>query len=321
MEDWQIVFLDSRTVGSDIDLSCIGNLGQVTTYEYTPPETVGERIRKADVVITNKVPIGERELAEAQQLKLVALTATGVNNIDLDAAVAYGVGVCNVAGYSTASVAQHTFALLLSYIGQIPYHDQYVKRREYSRSGMFTHLERPAWELQGRQWGIIGLGAIGSAVAGIAEAFGCSVAFFSTSGEHSHDRYERVSLDTLLRESDIVSIHAPLNERTRGLIGQHELENMRQHAVLLNLARGGIVDEAALAQALDKGTIGGAAFDVFRQEPPGPDSPLLNLAHPERILLSPHNAWSSHEARTRLISELCENIVAFKQGKPRNRVV
>lgn len=321
MEHWQIVFLDSGTVGSDIDLSCIDSLGTVTTYKSTRQDVASERMREADVVITNKVNIGEQELSLAPSLKLIALTATGVNNIDLEAARKYGVAVCNVAGYSTESVAQHTFALLLSYIGRIAYHDQYVKGGEYSRSGMFTHLEHPSWELQGRKWGIIGLGAIGKAVARIADAFGCSVRFFSSSGHNSHERYERVPLDTLLRESDVVSIHAPLNEHTRGLINAEGLEKMQSHAILLNLARGGIVDEAALAAALDAGTIGGAAFDVFEKEPPDPDSPLLNLTHPERILLTPHTAWSSHEARTRLIQELCENIRAFSQGRSRNRVI
>ena len=320
MDDWQIVFLDSATVGDDIDISGLEEFGTVASYDYTPPEKTVERIGGADIVITNKVKLGEAVFNACPGVKLVALTATGVNNIDLEAARKYSVAVANVAGYSTDSVAQHTFALLLSLLGRIAYHDRYVKSGEYSRSGTFTHLDHPFWELKGRTWGIVGLGAIGRAVGAIAEAFGCRVQFFSTTGASSHDRWSAVDLATLLSTSDIVSVHAPLNELTLGLIGTEELGLLQPHAIILNLARGGIVDEAALAEALDEDRIGGAGFDVFVTEPPPADSPLMNLTRTERALFTPHTAWASVEARTRLVHELCQNIRAWAAGERRNRV-
>ncbi len=320
MDTWQIVFLDAGTVGDDVDLSGLQELGTVTSYEYTSPQETIDRIGDAQIVVTNKVKLGEEVFTACPELKLVALTATGVNNIDLEAARTHSVAVTNVAGYSTNSVAQHTFALLLSLLGRIDYHDRYVKSGEYSSSGTFTHLDHPFWELTGRTWGIVGLGAIGRAVGTLAEAFGCRIQFFSTSGASSHDRWSAVDLETLLTTSDVISVHAPLNELTEGLIGEQELALMPPHAIILNLARGGIVDEAALANALDTGQIGGAGFDVFVTEPPPADSPLMNLAHPERAVFTPHVAWASVEARTRLIDELCLNIRAFSAGERRNRV-
>ena len=320
MDNWQIVFLDSATVGDDVDLSGLKEFGTVTSYDYTTGEETVDRIGDANVVVTNKVKLGEEVFRACPGLKLVALTATGVNNIDLEAARKHSVAVTNVAGYSTDSVAQHTFALLLTLLGRIEYHDRYVKSGEYSASGTFTHLEHPFWELTGRTWGIVGLGAIGRAVGAIAEAFGCRVQFFSTSGTSSHDRWSAVDLETLLHTSDVVSIHAPLNELTQGLIGSKELAIIQPHAIILNVARGGIVDEKALAEAIDAEQIGGAGFDVFVSEPPPAGSPLMNLARPERAVFTPHVAWASVQARRRLVGELCSNIRAFKDGERRNRV-
>lgn len=315
-----IVFLDAATVGSDIHLSPLDDLGALDKFPYTSPSECHERIKDAEIIITNKVVLGEEHFAAARKLRLIALTATGFNNIDVDAARARGIAVTNVAGYSTESVAQHAFALLLSLLNETRYHDDYVKSGDYSHSGRFTHLERPFWELQDKTFGIIGLGAIGRATGRIAEAFGCRIRFFSSSGKSEHERWQRVDLETLLAESDVISIHAPLNERTRALIGAKEIAAMRSHAILLNLARGGIVDEQALAEAIDSGTIGGAAFDVFSSEPPPPNSPLLQVRRPDRLLLTPHTGWSSREARTRLIDELAENIRAFNRGERRNRI-
>ncbi|MFP4644893.1 MAG: NAD(P)-dependent oxidoreductase, partial [Spirochaetales bacterium] len=235
MDNWQIVFLDAATVGDDVDISGLEEFGTVTSYDYTSGAQTVERIGNADIVVTNKVKLGEAVFSACPEVKLVALTATGVNNIDLEAARKHSVAVANVAGYSTDSVAQHTFALLLSLLGRISYHDQYVKKGEYSRSGTFTHLKHPFWELKGRTWGIVGLGAIGRAVGAIAEAFGCRVQFFSTTGASSHDRWSAVDLATLLSTSDVVSVHAPLNELTLGLIGAEELGLLQPHAIILNL--------------------------------------------------------------------------------------
>ena len=306
----KIAFLDAATMG-DVSFEPIACLGEFVAYGSSTPEEARERVKNLDVVIVNKVLVDKQLIDSAPELKLICISATGVNNIDVDYALSKGIPVRNVAGYSTDSVAQSTFMHILSLIGGAPYFDRSVKSGEYSRSGMFTD---PHWnwtELSGKTIGIIGLGNIGRKVAVIAEAFGMNVCYFSTSGTGHCKEYPCLPLDKLLAESDVVSIHAPLNERTNGMIGEKELAMMKPSAILVNMGRGAIVDEKALADAVDNGVISGAGLDVFVVEPIPEDHPYLMMQHPERLSLAPHVAWGSVEARTRLVSMIADNI---KQG-------
>lgn len=303
----KIVFLDAATVG-DTPLEPIARLGGLVAYDRSTPEEALERVGDCDVLIVNKIRVDRALLAAAPRLRLVCEAATGVNNIDLEACAERGIPVRNVAAYSTESVVQETFMHILSLAGNGPYFDSRVKDGTYSRSGLFTDVTRPFVELSGKRMGIIGMGTIGRRVAGVAEAFGMIVSYFSTSGTRHCTDYPALELDELLATSDVVSIHAPLNDRTRGLIGAAELARMKPTAFLVNMGRGGIVDEAALAAAVDAGLIAGAALDVFSVEPLPADSPLLTLAHPDRLRLTPHTAWASVEARHRLIAAIAANI-------------
>ena len=303
----KIAFLDAATMG-DVSFEPIACLGEFVSYGSSTPEEARERVKTLDVVIVNKVLVDKQLIDSAPELKLICISATGVNNIDVDYALSKGIPVRNVAGYSTDSVAQSTFMHILSLIGGAPYFDRSVKSGEYSRSGMFTD---PHWnwtELSGKTIGIIGLGNIGRKVAVIAEAFGMNVCYFSTSGTGHCKEYPCLPLDKLLAESDVVSIHAPLNERTNGMIGEKELAMMKPSAILVNMGRGAIVDEKALADAVDNGVIAGAGLDVFVVEPIPENHPYLKMQHPERLSLAPHVAWGSVEARTRLVSMIAENI-------------
>jgi glycerate dehydrogenase len=305
-----LVLLDAETLGSDLDLSPLKRFGQLTVYPRTAPEETAERIRDAEIVLTNKVVLDRERLMMAPRLRLVCITATGMNNIDLKAAEGMGIAVKNVAGYSTPGVAQHTFALLLALLEQIGYYDRFVKSGAWSRGGLFTHLGRPFTEIAGKRWGIIGLGTIGKEVAKIAEAFGAEVRYHSTSGTLHSDRWPHLELDELLRGSEIVSIHAPLNERTRNLIGAGELALMKEKAILLNLGRGGIIDEEALAAELERRELY-AGLDVTESEPIPQDHPLLHLTRPERLLITPHIAWASLESRQRLLEGVVKNIEEY----------
>jgi len=312
-----IVFLDARTVGTEPDLNQFDTLaastgGTFTTYPDTSPEQTSERLQGADVVITNKVRITRDVLSTCPDLKLICVAATGTNNIDMAAAAERGIPVKNVVGYSTQSVAQVAFTLLLSLMNSPDYYDQYVKSGDYSRETIFTHLGRPFLELSGQQFGIIGLGAIGRQVAQIATAFGASVVYFSASGNTYDVPYQAVSLADLLSTSDVISIHAPLTEKTNNLLTYNELSQMKPSAILLLLSRGGMVNETDLARALDEGKLAGAGVDVFEQEPPAANHPYLTMAHPERIILSPHIAWSSVEARRMLMNRVADNIREFQ---------
>lgn len=316
----KICILDAKTLGEDIDLSVLNRFGQVEVYKTTKPEEVIERISDVDVIVTNKVVLKEENLQHAKELKLICVSATGTNNVDLSYIRDRKIAVCNVAGYSTRSVAQHTFAMLFYLLESLSYYDDYVKSGDYIKSDIFTHLDKPFCELYAKTWGIIGLGTIGKTVADIAKAFGCKVVYYSTSGKNNNTDFGRVELDKLLKESDIVSIHAPLNVSTKGLIGYENLKLMKNSAIILNLGRGGIVNESDLARALDESLIKGAALDVLEGEPVEEDNPLLKIKNSDRLFITPHIAWASFEARRRLVDEVVLNIEAFINGKDRNRV-
>ncbi len=303
----KIAFLDAATMGN-VSFEPFERLGEFVSYDNSTPEEARERVRDIDVLLINKVLVDKALIDSAPNLKLICIAATGVNNIDVEYAASKGIPVRNAVGYSTDSVVQSTFMHILSLVGGAPYFDASVKSGNYSRSGMFTDPNWNWWELAGKTIGIIGLGNIGKKVAHIAEAFGMNVCYFSTSGTGHCQDYPSLSLEELLRKSDIVSIHAPLNERTKDLIGREQLALMKPSAYLVNMGRGAIVVEKDLADAVDAGVIAGAGIDVFVTEPVPEDHPYLKMAHPERMRLAPHVAWASVEARKRLVGIMAENI-------------
>ena len=297
----RLVILEAESLGKDMDLSGFSRFGEVTVYEKTTEEECPERVREADIVICNKVRMCSRTLSGAENLKLICVTATGINNIDLDYVKRHNIAVTNVAGYSTVSVAQHTFAMYFYLAEKLRYYDDYVKNGSYAASSLFTCMDRPFTELEGKTWGIIGLGAIGRRVADIAGMFGCRVLYYSTSGKHDQPGYERVDFDTLLAESDIVSVHAPLDANTEGLMNAGAFAKMKKSAIFLNLRRGPIVVEKDLAEALKSGTIAAAGLDVLSAEPMRADNPLREIKDSDKLMITPHIAWASIEARTRLM--------------------
>ena len=315
----KIVILDGKTLG-DISIEKLNEIGEVQYYEATDESQVVERIKDANIILTNKVVLNRNNMKDAKNLEFIAETATGFNNIDIDYAKEHKIGVANVAGYSTNAVVQHTFASALGLLDQVVYYDRYVKEGEYSKSGSFTCLNKPYYEIENKVWGIIGLGAIGNRVGKIAEAFGAEVIYYSTSGKNSSTQFKKVSFEELLEKSDIISIHAPLNENTKGLINYEALIKMKSSAILVNMGRGPIVVEKDLARAIEEEQIRGAALDVYETEPVGEDNILLSIKNKDKLLLSPHIAWASIEARERLFYEVVENIKAFYNGKDRNRV-
>lgn len=303
----KIVYLDASTMG-DTSLSEIAALGELVCYPNSSRSESLERVCDCEVLLINKVIVDSELLQRAPKLRLICEFATGVNNIDLAAAAQRGIPVKNAAGYSTWSVVQTTFMHILSLLGNAPYYDDCVKSGKYSRSGLFTDPTKSFVELSGKTVGIIGMGTIGSKVASVAEAFGAKVIYYSTSGTSHCKTYPSVDIETLLKTSDVVTIHAPLNERTKDLIGERQLSMMKRSAILINAGRGSIVDENALAKAVDEGTIAGAALDVYSKEPLEEGSPLLSVKHPERFRFTPHTAWASEEARLRLVHIVAENI-------------
>ena len=301
-----IVFLDAYSLGG-ADLSAIRTLGNYTSYDTTRPEEVVDRCREADIVITNKVVLDRTAIERLPRLRLICVAATGTNNINLAAAAEHGIAVRNAVGYSTHAVTETTVGAALALLRQVIYYDRYTKEH-YAGAERQFHFGRTTRQLYGSRWGIIGLGNIGRNVARVAEALGCEVAYTSTSGVVREEPYPAKPLDELLAWADVVSIHCPLTEHTRGLIGARELSQMKPSALLINVARGGIVDEAALAAALDAGQLAGAALDVFVHEPLEMGNPLLAIREPERLLLSPHNAWSPVEAVEVLVECIARNI-------------
>ncbi len=311
----EIVFLDVSTVGTVENIKLLKKLGKLDLFESTAPDQVIERCMGKEIVITNKVAITADTMDQLPDLKLICVAATGMNNIDLEHASQKGIQVKNAVNYSTDSVAQVTFTMLLHLVNRPFYYDNYVKSGAYAKSDSFTHHSEPFWELRGKRMGIIGLGTIGRQVARIAEAFGMEVVFYSTTGRNNNINYKRFELDDLLKNSDVVSIHAPLNERTKGLLTYDKMKLMRPCAILLNLGRGGIVDEHDLARALNENILGGVGLDVHEHEPIHADNPLLKLYDKDKLIITPHMAWASKEARELLIQKIAQNIESYQKGK------
>jgi lactate dehydrogenase-like 2-hydroxyacid dehydrogenase len=307
----KLVFLDVKTMGDIPNLGLLEKYGEVMYYQTTRPDQTQERIGNADIVIVNKVVLDRAIIEQASALKLICVAATGTNNVDKAAAEKRGIPVKNASDYSTQSVTQGTFALLFHLLVNIPYFDQYVKDGSYSKTDIFTHFGNGFWELNGKRFGIIGLGAIGRQVAKVADAFGAEVVYYSTSGQNIQQPYQRLDLEEFLTTSDVVSIHAPLNENTANLINYDRLKRLKKTAILINVGRGGIVNEADLARALDEELLAGAGIDVFTQEPISPANPLLHVKNKARLALSPHVTWASIEARTMLMEKVGRNIEEF----------
>lgn len=304
-------FLDAKSIGEDIDLSGYEALGEVVKYDFSTSVEAAERVKDADVLVINKVPINEQTIGKAERLKLVCVTATGTNNLDKEYLDKRGIAWRNVAGYSTESVAQHTFAMLFYLLEHLSYYDEYVKSEKYIEDRLFTHFDRKFSQLNKMTWGIIGLGAIGRRVADIAKFFGCRVIYYSTSGKNSQPDYERVDFDTLLAESDIVSVHAPLTPQTENLMDKEAFSKMKSSAIFLNVGRGPIVVEADLADALEQGEIAAAGLDVLCVEPMSRENPLKRIKDSDKLLITPHIAWASVEARTRLMEIILGQIKEF----------
>lgn len=317
----KIVILERNSVGTDVSVDCIGDFGEVTVYGNTVTvEEVKERVKDADIVIANKSPLGEETLKDAPNVKLICEFATGFDNCDLAYCSSRGIRVTNVADYCTGMVAQHTFAMALALSEKLIHYDTYVKSGAYSAQDRFSNFDIPFYELEGKTWGIVGMGHIGRRVAQLAAAFGCRVIFYSVTGNSTCKEYAQVDKDTLLAESDFLSLHCPLSNLTRNLIDETALKKMKKTAVLLNVARGKVVDNAALYDALVNGEIAAAGLDVVEEEPLKPSNPLSNLKDSSKLIITPHLAWASVEARTRCVWEAHENIAAFLRGENRNVV-
>lgn len=316
----KIIITERNSVGLDIDVSCFEKYGEVVCYPNTVASNTAERVKDADIIIANKVPLNEGTLKDAPNVKLICLFATGFDNVDLDYCSSRGIKVANVVNYCTPAVAQHTILLALCLMEKLAFYDDYVKSGMYSAQERFSNFDRPFAELEGKTWGIVGMGTIGHKVAALAEAFGCRVIFYSASGNSTCTEYQRVELDTLLAESDILSLHCPLSDRTRKLIDREALAKMKKTAILINVARGPVVDGEALYEALTRGEIAAAGLDVLEKEPMEMTNPLSEIEDSTKLIITPHMSWASTESRKRLVSEVCRNIEAFLDGKERNVV-
>lgn len=316
----KLVVLERNSVGTDVDVSCFERFGEVEYYPNTVAENTAERVKDADIVIANKAPMNESTLKDASDVKLICLFATGFDNVDLDYCKSRGIKVANVVNYSTAAVVQHTLMLALALEEKLAFYDDYVKSDTYANQDRFSNFDRPFGEFEGKTWGIVGMGNIGRGVARVAQALGCKVIFYSASGNSTCTEYERVELDTLLAQSDILSLHCPLSDRTRGLINKEAFAKMKRSAILVNVARGPVVDTQALYEALTEGQIAAAGLDVLEKEPISKDNPLGKIKDSTKLIITPHMAWASTEARERLVSEVSKNIEAFLGGEDRNIV-
>lgn len=300
----KIVLLDAKTLGTKLDLSALREYGDLQLYEYTDPHQVLRRVVDANVIITNKVAIDRNTISRAHNLDLIFVTASTIDTVDVAAAKEHDVIVKDAGAYATHSVVQMTFAMMLALLTRLYDYARYVRSLHYSDGNVFSYIGEGFVELNNKTLGIVGLGRIGRTVASVAECFGATAVYYSTTGANDNPDYRRVSLDQLLTNSDVVSIHAPLTDKTRNLFSLQELNRMKSTAILINTARGGIVNEHDLATALDAGMIFAAALDVFQSEPLDVDNPLLALGEPNRLLLTPHCSWGSIEARRRLIEEI-----------------
>ena len=313
----RIVVLDSKTLGKDLDLSLLKELGDVTVYDNTAADEVEERIRKCDVCIINKIRLSESNLKNAGNLKLICLAATGYDNVDTDYCKKAKIGVCNVEGYSTHSVSQLTVTMVLSLMTHIFDYTEYVNSGRYQVSGAANHLEPVYHQIYGKTWGIVGLGNIGRQVARVAEVMGCRVVCCRRTKDKE---FETVDIDTLVSESDIISVHTPLNESTKNLISRERIGKMKKNAVFINAARGGVADEEALCEAILENKIGALGIDVYTIEPFDKKHPYNKILGRKNVCLTPHMAWASIEARRCCLKEIISNIEAFYRGEIRNRV-
>lgn len=312
-----IVILERSSVGNDISFDCFNSLGSVTAYDNTvTPAEVADRAAEADIIIANKAPLQREALQHCRNLKLICVLATGYDNCDIDYCRERGIRVANVVGYSTAMVAQHTFALALALNGSLPYYDEYVKSGRYAAQSRFSNFDLPFYELEGKTWGIAGNGNIGRRVADIASAFGCNVICFSFTGRQV-EGYRTVDKDTLLKESDFLSLHCPLSDLSRGFIDAGALNKMKRSAILINVARGPVVNNNDLYEALVSGRIHAAGLDVLEGEPISPSNPLSRITDSNRLIITPHLAWASVEARQRCVEQTLLNIKAFLSGEMR----
>ena len=311
----KLVVLERNSVGTDIDVSCFEKFGEVVYYPNTVADNTAERVKDADIIIANKAPLND-----APNVKLICLFATGFDNVDTAYCKSRQIKVANVINYCTPAVAQHTLLLALLLAEKIAFYDDYVKSGAYSAQDRFSNFDRPFQDLEGKTWGIVGMGTIGRKVASLAQAFGCKVIFYSASGNSTCTEYERVDFGTLLKESDILSLHCPLTDRTRGLINKEAFAQMKDTAILVNVARGPVVDTQALCDALMNNQIAAAGLDVLEKEPMAKDDPLNKIKDSTKLVITPHMAWASTESRTNLVIEVCKNIESFLDGGNRNIV-
>ncbi len=316
----KIVILERNSVGLDVSVDRLKSLGETTVYPNTTALDVKEKVKDAEIIVANKAPLNKDTLKDADHVKLICEFATGYDNIDLDYCKERGIRVANVVNYSTDAVAQHTFALCFYVLEKLRHYDEYVKSGAYGAQERFSNFDIPFTELAGKTWGIVGMGNIGRKVASIAKAFGCKVIFYSASGSSTCTEYERVDFDTLLAKSDFLSLHCPLSDRTRNLINLDALKKMKKSAILINVARGPVVNDEDLYTALTEDYIAGAGLDVLGAEPIKESNPLGKIKDSSKLIITPHLAWASIEARTRCVSEVCKNIEAFLNGESRNIV-
>ena len=314
-----IVVLEQNSIGLDIDLTIYKEFGNVTYYGNTVHE-VAERIKDADIVIANKARLNEESMKDAPNVKLICEFATGYDNVDLEYCKKRGIAVANVVDYSTPAVAQHTFAMALYLLERLPYYDNYVKCGTYASQDRFSNFDKPFLELEGKRWGIVGLGNIGKKTAKIAKAFGCEVVYYSVTGKNSNQEYKRVEFDELLETCDFISVHCPLSDLTKNLIDYSAMKKMKKTAILLNVARGPVINNVDLYRALTEGEIYAAGLDVLEKEPITDENPLSKIKDSEKLIITPHMAWASTESRTRLAIEVYENIKAIINGEKRNIV-
>ena len=316
----KLVVLERNSAGTDVDVSCFEKFGEVVYYPNTVENNTAERVKDADIIIANKAPLNESTLKDAPNVKLICLFSTGYDSVDVEYCKSRGIKVSNVVNYCTSAVAQHTLLLAMMLSEKITYYDEYVKSGDDSAQDRFSHFDRVFNELEGKTWGIVGMGNIGRRTASLARAFGCRVIFYSASGKSTCTEYERVEFDTLLKESDILSLHCPLTDRTKHLINKDALDKMKKTAILINVARGAVVNTKDLYQALVDEKIAAAGLDVLEKEPMEVSDPLYQIKDSTRLIITPHMSWASVEARTRLVGEVVKNIEAFLDGEGRNIV-